>query len=91
MLSRQVGWEVFGWVEGGEHTNLYRGVEGGVESIEVLGGNAGFLNPKLREKVHKMFKYRSKADRAVFNKKSADYLVRLMSFSPNEKLMAAML
>lgn len=75
MAARKVGWEVMSWKERGEHTDLYHGIERGVESIHVAGGNASFLRERTRTDVMKVLKYRPGTDRAVLEKKAADYLV----------------
>jgi large subunit ribosomal protein L17 len=75
MTARKVGWEVMGWKERGEHTGLYQGVERGVEAIDVLGGNAGFLREETQKTVQKILRYRPGSDRQVFGKKAAEYLV----------------
>ncbi|KIM33166.1 hypothetical protein M408DRAFT_61200 [Serendipita vermifera MAFF 305830] len=76
MLARRVGWEVLGWKERGQHTNLYKGIEKGVESIDVKGGNASYLSPDTREQISKVFRYRPRQDRASFGVKAAEHLVR---------------
>lgn len=81
MLARKVGWEVLGWTERGEHTNLYRGIEGGVETIDVLGGKAGFLSPRLRADIITMLRFRPGSDRELFGKKAASYLVRPLDWN----------
>lgn len=78
MTARKVGWEVMGWKEKGEHTDLYNGVENGVESIEVMGGNASFLRKGTREDVAKVLQYRNEAERAEFGTKAAAYLNTLL-------------
>ncbi|KAG8749000.1 hypothetical protein FRC14_001771 [Serendipita sp. 396] len=78
MLARRVGWEVKGWTEKGEHTKLYKGIEKGVESIEVLGGNAGFLSKETREDVTKILRFRPSDDRTTFGQKAAGYLNHLL-------------
>lgn len=78
MTARKVGWEVMGWKERGEHTGLYQGMERGVETIDVLGGNAGFLRDETRKTVQKILRYRPAPDRQIFGKKAAEYLNTLL-------------
>ncbi|KAG8835214.1 hypothetical protein FRC17_004776 [Serendipita sp. 399] len=78
MLARRVGWEVKGWTEKGERTELYKGIEKGVESIEVLGGNATFLSKETQTDVKRILQYRSPEDRLEFGKKAANYLNQLL-------------
>lgn len=75
MTARKVGWEILGWKERGKHTNLYRGIERGVESVDVLGGNAGYLRERTRTDVMKVLRFRAGTDRNTFGKKTAEYLV----------------
>lgn len=75
MLARRVGWEVLEWKARGQHTGLYKGIERGVESIDVKGGKASYLSPETRAQISKVFRYRPRADRTVFGEKAAQHLV----------------
>jgi large subunit ribosomal protein L17 len=79
MAARKVGWEVLGWKERGKHTKLYQGIERGVETIDVLGGNASYLRERTRIDVMKVLRNRPGSERATFGKKAADYLVCVTS------------
>jgi len=75
MLARRVGWEVMEWKARGEHTGLYQGIERGVESIDISGGNASYLNEKTRTHISKVFQFRPRSHRAMFGAKAAQHLV----------------
>jgi large subunit ribosomal protein L17 len=75
MVARKVGWEIMEWKAKGEHTGLYKGIERGVESIEVRGGNASYLDEKTRAQISKVFRFRPRSDRVEFGIKAAQHLV----------------
>jgi ribosomal protein L17 len=75
MLARRVGWEVMEWKTRGEHTGLYKGIERGVKSIEVMGGNASYLNENIRAQIAKVFRFRPRFHREQFGEKAAQHLV----------------
>lgn len=81
LTARKVGWEVMGWKQRGLHTDVYEGIERGVESIDI-GGQTGFLKPITRQDVTEVLRYRPKEDRHTFGTKAAEYLVSFFYRSP---------